>query len=50
MNTIIENLVAQVDDDGLDVGILKEITSVRADPNVALRRGESAFTTTPSGI
>ena len=29
---------------------MKEITSVRADPNVALRRGESAFTTTPSGI
>ena len=50
MNTIVENLLEQVDNDGWDTGILKEIVSFRTDPNVAVVKGENSNCTSLNGI
>lgn len=44
MNTILENLMAQVDSDGYDLGIFQEIVDVRRDENLAIPRGNNGFT------
>ena len=41
MNTIIEFFLEQVDHDGWDTGLLKEIISFQYDPNVAIPIVES---------
>ena len=44
VNSIIENLVEQVDDNGWDQGILQEIIGMRSNPEIAIQKGEHAFT------
>ena len=44
MNIIVENLLAQVDEFGNDMGIFKEIIDYRCDESIAIPKGESAFT------
>lgn len=43
MNTIIENMMEQLDDDGWDASMLKVIVSTRSDPAVAIPDGDDAF-------
>lgn len=50
VNIIAENLMAQVDGDGWDCGILEEIVSFRKDEAVAIPRGEERATATVNGI
>ena len=38
VNVIAENLMSQVDDDGWDTGILKEVVSFRRDPEIAVSK------------
>ena len=45
VNTIIENMVEQLDPDGWDTGMLQEIISIRKDQNVAIPMGDDAFVT-----
>ena len=42
VNIIIEKLIGQVDDQGCDTGILKEIAAFRRDPDVAIPTGDQA--------
>ncbi len=44
MNTIAENLYAQVDSEGYDTGIFSEVIDYRCDEEVAIPQGEHAFT------
>ena len=44
MNVIIENLMAQVDEQGFDLGFFDEIVDARKDESVAIPRGEQGFT------
>ena len=48
LNTILENLIAQTDDDGWDMGLLDEVVDFRRDPSVAISK-EDGTITTPSG-
>ena len=45
MNVIIENLMAQTDANGIDIGIFQEIVDVRTDKDIAVQKGEAAYTT-----
>ncbi len=44
MNTIIEALHAQVDDDGYDIGFLNEIIGHRVDPSIAVPPDKGTYT------
>ena len=43
MNTILENIMSQVDSNGYDVGLFREIIDVRVDWNVAIPKGDAGF-------
>ena len=49
VNTIVENLVEQVDNDGWDSGLLKEIIAFRSNPDIAVQKGENSHTTSLNG-
>ena len=49
-NTIVENLLQQVDNEGWDTGILKEIVAFRSDPDVAVLRDDTSAHAALNGI
>ena len=44
MNVIVENLMSNVDQDGWDTGLFKEVIGFRRDPTIAIPVGDEAFT------
>ena len=45
LNTILENLICQTDDDGWDMGLLDEVIEFRKDPHVAIAKEQGTIIT-----